>query len=361
MEEHVSLVVNRTSIGDAELRRAAMSPLGDGQVRLRIDHVAITANTITYAQFGDLLGYWGFFPADEPWGLVPAIGSATVEQSHVPGVDEGTRLHGWYPMATTVDIVAAATATGLRDDGPHRAGHAPVYRAFSASDRDPLATDPADDERHSLLRGLYATGHLIESFLDHRWPGVTQSVVMSASSKTAIGYAFAARRTRTTTGVGPRLVGVTSEGNRAFVDGLDLYDDVITYAEVPGLEHVPTVIVDMAGAGAAVAAAHRALGDLIVHSMIVGKSHHDAPPAAVAGGPQPELFFAPSEVERQIAEAGAGAYTQRLAAGLAAFIDHSRGWLEVERRTGPDAFADAWRQVHAGAVPPSVGVIASMT
>ena len=43
-----------------------MPPLAQGQVRLRVERFALTANTVTYATTGDTLGYWDFFPTGEP-------------------------------------------------------------------------------------------------------------------------------------------------------------------------------------------------------------------------------------------------------------------------------------------------------
>lgn len=40
----------------------ASSALAVGEVLVKIDRFAITANNITYAVLGDKLGYWQFFP-----------------------------------------------------------------------------------------------------------------------------------------------------------------------------------------------------------------------------------------------------------------------------------------------------------
>ena len=359
MSERTILAVRRSSIDDTEIRTEPLPSLADGHVRLRVDHVAITANTVTYAQFGDLLAYWGFYPLDDEWGLVPAVGWATVTESVVEGIAPGTHVHGWFPMATSVDILATPAHDGFRDDGAHRAAHAPIYRSLVAADHDPLYTGAADEERHSLLRVLYLTGSLIQSFFaDSRFASVEQSIVMSASSKTAIGYAFATRQARDAGAGGPAsVIGVTGAANVEFVRSLDLYDSVTTYDAVAALPERPSVVVDMAGAGDAVAATHARLGDLIAHSMIVGKSHHDAPGATVSGGPQPELFFAPTVAEAVRAAAGADAYGRALAAGVSAFIADSHRWLTIERTAGPAGLQAAWSRALSGAVPPSVGMI----
>ena len=52
--------------------------LTDDEVLLEVDSIGFSANNITYAVFGDKMGYWGFFPAAEGWGKVPEIGRAHV-------------------------------------------------------------------------------------------------------------------------------------------------------------------------------------------------------------------------------------------------------------------------------------------
>ena len=348
-------MVDRGDISSAQVRIDPLGPLAEGAVRLRIDRLALTANTVTYAQFGDMLGYWGFYPVDLPWGAVPAIGWATVVESLVPDVEVGLHVYGWWPMATTVDIEASAVPGGFRDVGAHRSAHASTYRTYLA---DPSVEGDDAEDRHALLRGLAATGELIASFLDQpRFAGVEQVLVLSASSKTAIGYASAARR-RQVDGDGPVVVGITSDSNLAFVEDLGLYDEVRTYASIgDGLAQRPTAIVDMAGAADAIVALHAQLGDLIVHSMVVGKSHHDEPFAEVVGGPTPELFFAPGEIERLAAELGPEQLQSSLAEAAASLVESSRSWLRIDHRHGPDASLAAWADALAGRVPPDLGVI----
>ena len=40
-------------------------PLADGELRLRIERFALTANNITYAAFGEAMRYWDFFPTGD--------------------------------------------------------------------------------------------------------------------------------------------------------------------------------------------------------------------------------------------------------------------------------------------------------
>jgi hypothetical protein len=389
MSTRLNLLVNRSSIGETTVHTSEVGELAARSVRLEIEKFALTANNITYAQFGDMLAYWDFFPvaadrapdagaADNAsdvgagddasdvgagddasdagathWGNVPAMGWAKVTQSNVDQIAVGSRYYGWFPMASSVDMVATPTSTGFRDDGAHRAAHAPVYRMFVRTDLDPNYTVADDEERHALIRGLFLTGYLIDAFLNaSNYYGAEQAIVMSASSKTAIAFAQSAHGRRPV-----RLIGVTSPSNREFVEQLGCYDEVVTYDALE-VAAVPSVIVDMSGAGAAVAELHAHLGDLITYSMIVGKSHHEAPPVALVGGPQPEMFFAPTAMS-VIAEQGDSA-ADELKDALAKFLTDSRRWLSVEPRVGAAQVSAAWAELYAGTVAPSVGVIASL-
>ncbi len=356
MSPRITLQVDRRSIGETRLVEVDETALADGHVRLTIEQYALTANNITYAQFGDLLAYWDFYPVTAEWGNVPAMGYARVTESNVDGIAVGSRYYGWYPMATAVDVQAVPTRDGFRDDGRHRAPHAAAYRGFTATDRDAMATSAEDEPRHALLRGLFTTGFLADAFFaadDYR--GAEQAVVLSASSKTAIGYAASVK----TTGA-VRLVGVTSPGNVDFVRSVGYYDEIVTYDQLTDIAVVPSVVIDMAGLGSAVAAVHAHLGDDVRYSMVVGKSHHDAPPATVEHGPTPEMFFAPGAVADRLAEWGPEGFQERVRAGLTTFIADSSDWLTIDERRGPAAARLAWTELYSGEVAPSEGLIVSL-
>ncbi|MEG7220959.1 DUF2855 family protein, partial [Pseudomonas aeruginosa] len=73
----------------------------------------------------------------------------------------------------------------------------------------------------------------------------------SASSKTAIGLAFLLQRNRAHRGQDYRIVGLTSAGHRAFVEGLGCYDAVLAYDRLDALDaNGAALSVDFAGNGA---------------------------------------------------------------------------------------------------------------
>ncbi len=368
------LEIRRSSIGDAEVHEEPAGELREGEIRLRIDRFAVTANNVSYAGAGDMLGYWDFFPSSDPstWGRVPAVGYAEIVESRNADLPVGGRYHGWFPMAEAVTLTATATRDGFRDDGDHRQAHAPIYRAFSRTDADPFHDDAPDGEdRNALLRVLLLTGFLADEFFadsggataDGAAPffGAEQVVVLSASSKTAIGFSQRAAKRD-----GLAVIALTSVANADFVKSLGFYDTVVTYDQIDvaetGIPLVDSVVIDMAGNPNVLAAVHEHLGDRVKYSMMIGKSHHDAIPTATAGampGASPQFFFAPTALDRLVAGWGGAEYRRRTTEASREFIDASRAWMTIDERRGPDGPASAWASIYAGEVSPDVGVVAS--
>src|SRR5262245_45850753 len=121
--------ISKSDLRIARAVDAAPSPLAEGTARLRLDLFALTANNITYAALGEgMLGYWAFFPAPEGWGRPPVWGFATVVQSNAPGLAEGARFYGYFPIAEMLDVSPVTIGTrGFTDGAPHRAAKAPLY------------------------------------------------------------------------------------------------------------------------------------------------------------------------------------------------------------------------------------------
>ncbi len=336
---------------------------GAGLVELEVEGFAFTANNITYAVAGDMLDYWGFFPAEMPWGRVPCMGYGRVVASAVDGIEVGSRYYGWYPMTDRVVISATATSGGFRDDGEHRANHAPVYRTFERLDD---SSGDADDDglterghRRLLLRGLFATSWLVDDFLASNDDfGAERVIITSASSKTSIALAHSVHAR----GEGrPSTVGLTSPRNREFVESLGWYDEVVEYGDLDGDDwpidrDTPSVIVDMAGDQPLLGKLHTGLGAL-KHSARVGMTHWDAVDAVELPAPAPEFFFAPSQIQVRAADWGPEVLNQRLLDAVNGFIDDSFDWMTVEVCTGQDAVADLYERTRNGEVSPATGQI----
>jgi hypothetical protein len=182
-------------------------------------------------------------------------------------------------------------------------------------------------------------------------------LVLSASSKTAIGFACCADQRPAL-----EVIGVTSARNHAFTHALGCYGEVVTYDDIVAIPaDAPIVSIDMAGSGPVLAAVHSRFGDRLKHSMAIGRSHHAAPARAnELPGPKPAFFFAPTQVKKRVQDWGPRGYQERVASAAKQFVDWSRGWLRVQHSIGAAAAAATWGEVHAGRVPPDVGHIVSL-
>lgn len=349
------------------------TPLAEGQVRVRIDHFAYTANNITYAAFGDAMNYWQFFPvpADADgtaWGCIPVWGFGDVVQSLHPGVAVGERLYGYWPMATHAVLQPTRlSALGFSDGSAHRATLHAVYNSYQRCSSDPFYT--ADSEAlQALLRPLFSTAWLIDDFLaDNQFFGSTAGgrravmLLSSASSKTA--YATAAHLAQR-----PEIevVGLTSAGNVAFCQSLGPYSRMLTYDQLDQLPaDTPCVYVDFAGNGGLRKAIHARFTQL-AYSCSIGGTHVDQ----LAGGrdlagPKPVLFFAPAQIKKRSGEWGGAEFGRRLVTAWHAFRaqvgNPASPWLVVQTHNGPAAVQAAHALVLAGRGDPRLGHELSLT
>lgn len=336
---------------------ADVAALDEGQVLLKIDRFALTSNNISYATAGDMLNYWGFFPAPDRWGRIPAMGFADVAESRHPDVEVGARCFGFFPMSRHLIIAPEANHTGMIDMVDHRAQHAMIYRSYTWVGPDALY-EQAYEDHILLLRGLFMTSFLAEDMIaDEGYYGAESTLITSASSKTAIALAFMCKRKE-----GKAVVGLTSARNRDFVAGLGCYDEVFLYDEI---DRIPgdraAVMVDMAGNGEVVHGVHSHLGDHLKYSCTVGATHWDAGsrPAELPG-PTPEFFFAPAQIAKRTQDWGGAGLQERLGSAWRDFAKFSDGWMRIRRQQGEDALKQVYLEALGGRLNPEDGHILSL-
>lgn len=347
----------RTHVVDTPPRDVLVDGLAEGQVLLALESFALTSNNISYALAGDMLDYWGFFPTEAPWGRIPVMGIGRVVHSRHPDVTEGVRHFGFFPMTDHHVVDASPTRSGFVDGAPHRQGHAAAYRSFDRIDDDP-AYDRAAEGQYLLVRGLFITSFLIDDFLaDTGLSDGAAVLVTSASSKTSIALAHCLSQRS-----GCRSIGLTSARHLAFVESLGLYDSVIAYDDLVGLPVEPAVLVDMAGNSTVRSAVHHHYGNQLRHSSQVGATHWEAGGAdrAPLPGPAPSFFFAPSQMKKRSDEWGRAEFDARVATALRGFVEHSTGWLTVERSAGATEVEAAYRTVLEGDSDPAIGHVLTL-
>ena len=349
--------VDRSNLAAAVLVDQGLPPLADGAVRLAVQSFAVTANNVTYAVAGDMLGYWNFFPAPAGRGVVPMWGHAVVVESNYAEIAPGERVHGYLPMGTHLDVQPTKVSSGqFIDAAAHRQPMSPIYNTYSRLAADP-EHDPAREAERMLFGGLFKTGFLIEAmFRRENWHGAQALIVTSASSKTALGLASVARASSPSI----RRIGLTSPRNVAFVEKTGLYDEVIAYDALASLPKIPSVAVDFAGDAALLANVHRALGAGLAYSCLVGMTHVGAGGASgsePAPGPNSVFFFAPDHASASIRELGPKGFAEAVAERWRAFLSETDGVMRVDERPGLTAARDAFVATLKGEADPAVGII----
>lgn len=347
----------RNDLTRSQIVDAPMPPLGDGEVRLRVESFSVTANNVTYAVAGDMFGYWNFFPAKGEWGVVPMWGHAVVEESRHPGIAVGERVYGYLPMASHLDVLPGKVSPGgFTDMAAHRQPMSPIYNQYSRLAADP-EHDPAREGERMIFGPLFKTGFLIESFMRREgWFGAEAVVLTSASSKTALGLASVARHRSPAV----RRIGLTSAANVDFVASSGLYDEVLPYDALASLPQVAAVLVDFAGNAGLIHGIHTALGASLKYSCTVGATHVGAGFGQNSGpppGPTPTLFFAPDHAVAAIQELGPQAFGAAVAESWGRFMSEAGQALTIERRQGLEQAREAFAATLGGKADPAIGIV----
>ena len=350
--------LQRCKMIETQLPDAAALP--DDALLVKVTRFALTANNITYAVLGDELKYWQLFPAPKDFGNIPVWGFGEVIASKHPGIFEGDRLFGYFPMATHLVIEAAdVTKRGLRDAAAHRQNVAPVYNIYARVSGDAAYAGRQGDYQ-ALLRPLFMLSFLVDDFLaENEFYGARSVMLSSASSKTAFGLAHLLHTLRKDI----RVIGLTSAANTDFVRSLGCYDDVVTYDRVTSLpSDSPVAFVDMAGNSELRATLHGHFGDRMKYSGRIGLTHRsssaDEPELP---GAKPSWFFAPDQIRKRAKEWGPGGIDARFGAAWSGFAPMLDRWLSVIEGRGEEAVKQVYLDTLNGRVPPEQGHVLSLT
>jgi NADPH:quinone reductase-like Zn-dependent oxidoreductase len=336
--------------------------LAENDVILKIDKFALTANNITYAIAGDTLGYWRFFPAENNWGRIPAMGFAEVIVSNCPNISVGERVWGFVPMASHVKIkVGKINNMSFSDISAHREGLSPLYSTFERVQNNPFY-QPENEDYEMLVKGLFTTAWLIDDFMfDQHYFAAKQYLITSASSKTSIALAFAIKQRGE-----QQSIGITSKRNQQFVEQLGCYNQVICYDDILSLDNnVPSILVDMAGSQTTLNTIHQHFQQQLRYSCRVGATHHSDLIADALNtdqhlpGAKPVFFFAPTQMKKRTIDWGVAKTMQQIGRGLLSYIEFCRPNIHIKHSLGGTQIDTVYQQVLSGKADASVGHILS--
>jgi NADPH:quinone reductase-like Zn-dependent oxidoreductase len=352
----VDFLIKRDALRESMWADATPGPLAPGAARLKVEAFALTSNNVTYASFGEAMGYWNFFPSpDAAYGRVPVWGFATVTESNADGVAAGARVYGYLPISESFDVTPVrAGKESFLDGAAHRAGLAPIYNTYIFTSADP-SYDAKLEAEQMLFRPLFTTGFMIDDCLMEAGENVPETVVISsASSKTALALAHCLKQRGQVD-----AVALTSPGNKAYVEGLGLYARVCTYDEADSLHaRGLTAYVDFLGRPTLTADVHNALRDRLARSLVIGVTDWEGNRAPITlPDPQPEFFFVPTYAADRAKVLGPEVLNARLGKALAGFYGASSKYLKPKAGKGKAAIEKAWRDTLDAKVPPSEGLV----
>lgn len=361
MSNDFDVLIKKDALAECRIEPGALpqaSELEPGQALVGVDQFALTANNITYAAFGEAMHYWDFFPTQAGWGRLPVWGFADVVAENQSGLNVGERVFGFWPMASGLLInVGKLSAGGFEDVSAHRLDLPAVYNRYVRTAADPGYVRELE-ALQMLFRPLFMTDFLLDDFLtDNGLFGAGQIVLSSASSKTAFGLAFLLARRE----LGVKVIGLTSQSNVAFVEGLGCYDHVAAYGDLATLDAgLTTVYVDFAGNSELRAGVHGHWKQNLSYSCAVGGTHWDAiEHGSAVPGPEPTLFFAPAQMQKRLADWGPAELQKRYGVCWLAFSQVAADWIEVVTAGGEQAIKDTYLKVLSGDVDPQQGYVLS--
>lgn len=359
----IEFQVRKDDFAKTQLVKSATMPINDGEVRLNVNSFSFTANNITYAMMGERLSYWQFFPATgedtKGWGVIPVWGFATVVESKSSEIPVGERLFGYFPPSSEVTILPVKVSGSILFDGAaHRADLPSGYNVYRrvAGEAD---YDASMDKERMLLYPLHITSFSLHDMLqDNAWYDAEQVIIVSASSKTSIGLAYALDED----GCAPKIVGITSERNMELVNKLGIYDSVLSYQQLENIDATKkTAIVDMSANAQVLGKLHTLLGDNMRFCSNVGLTHWDE--AGAGDGiisERSEMFFAPSHIQKRIKDWGPEGFQARSSGFIMRTALKSRTWLEMKTIDGIEGLSEIYPDVCDGRVAPEQGLIVEL-
>lgn len=360
---------NKADLTQSRIVETPTANIGKGEILVKVDRFAFTANNITYALMGDQLRYWQFFVPQpqgklaekntDQWGIIPVWGFADVIESNSDDVPVGDRLFGYFPPAHELVITPIRVHnSSLMDGSQHRAQLPPSYNLYQRVNHE-ADYERSYDNMRMLLAVLHLTAFCLHDLLkSDDWYGAKQVIIISASSKTSIGLAYGLDEDKDA----PAVIGLTSPRNLDFVQSIDTYNSVLSYDDLEQIDaSKPSVIVDMSANFEVLSRLHNHLGANMRETINVGLTHWDKPHQADGIiTERSQSFFAPSYIQKLIKELGFEEFDKRTSKYIMQGAAKSSRWMTVKELEGIEGLAAIYKDVCAGNTPANEGLVVVM-
>ncbi|MGB5818129.1 MAG: DUF2855 family protein [Saonia sp.] len=352
-----TFLVNRSDFADCLFKNLEPPVLGANEVLFRIGSYAFTSNNITYAVVGDVMGYWNFFPAEVPYGVIPVWGFAEVVKSNNVAIKVGEHFYGYWPMGIYLKVLPIRTkGHGFVDGTAHRSKLPPLYNYYAKA---PKSVTKEKEGYYSVIKPLFTTAYVNYRFLEEeRFFNASQIVLTSASSKTALGIAYMLFANRG--GHGKKIIGLTSKGNINFVSGTGFYDQVIAYDDLrEELDVEATTVVDLAGNTVLLHNLGNLLKDKLKFTSLIGLADWKSA-GSMKEIPNSKFFFAPDHAQKLYADLGPDEANKRINQAQAEFTKRLSKWIALVFITSHKDLKELYMGMLNGKVNPSKGYIVTI-
>ena len=345
-----------------------LDDLKNGEIIVQIENFAFTSNNVTYGVAGEMMGYWQFFPTmNDPeniWGCIPMWGFAEIKYSNNKELEVGERLFGYFPASNILTLKPIKISQKTFIDGEeHRKELPPVYNNYIRLNNEDNYNKNNDNIR-ALLFPLHITSFCLCDYLQNEnYLGAEQVIIVSASSKTAIGLAQGLQSEEKK----PEIIGLTSKRNSEFVESLNSYDQIYSYDDLSDINiNNSSVMVDMAGNREILGKLHSSLGNQMIKCITVGMTHWDNETTAddamgqLMNRDRTEFFFAPDHIQKRISDWGTDGYNKKTTSFMDARAEQSKNWMNIKEVSGLNNFLDTYDEVIQGDINPNEGIIVNI-
>ena len=240
------------------------SPLQPSSLRFRSRILGQTTNNLTYARMGQFMGWYDIYPLSsntpapynnsEVYGRISAWGYAEILESTVSEIKPGQTIFGYFPISTGVEDIRVeyAEAQGQRINeqlivlDEHRQHLWKIYNRLTLCA--PLSEIEQNPGIHalgydSLMQSLFGTSYNMSTYV-FAWDEANRThpsgkgtwtaadadltdaavVVLNASGKTGMSFAWALRNARPAQHQPRTVIGVGSENSIATITSSGFYN-----------------------------------------------------------------------------------------------------------------------------------------